>query len=196
MADIRMAKLPDASSIERIYGKYVRETPISFELEVPSEAEIRDRMEAVLERDPWLVCELEGGVVGYAYAKPVRSREAYRWSVETSVYVDGDYHRRGVARGLYGSLFAILELQGHVGAYAGVTLPNPASVGLHESMGFEAIGVYQDVGYKDGEWHDVGWWQRRIRSPPTDPHPPRPVDELGADVLDEALSSGASTIRL
>ncbi len=192
-----MAEPADTSSIKRIYGKYVRETPISFELEVPSEAEMRDRIESVLDRDPWLVCEHEGNVVGYAYAKPLRSREAYQWSVESSVYVDGDYHRRGIARGLYGSLFSILESQGYVGAFAGIALPNPASVGLHESMNFEPIGVYRDVGYKDGEWHDVGWWQRPIRATPAAPDPPRPVDEVrDCSGWDDALSAGLADVRV
>ncbi|WP_331232467.1 arsinothricin resistance N-acetyltransferase ArsN1 family B [Natronorarus salvus] len=192
-----MANSDDCTPIRRIYGVYVRETPISFELEVPSESEVRGRIEGVLERDPWLVCEHEGEVVGYAYATPFRGREAYQWSVESSVYVDDRYYRNGVARGLYESLFAILELQAYVGAFAGIALPNTASVGLHESMGFEPVGIYRNVGYKDGEWHDVGWWQRLIRSPPADPTPPRPVDEVrDCSGWDDALSAGASSIRL
>ena len=96
-------------------------------------------------------------MVGYAYAGRHRSREAYQWSVEVSVYVAENQHRRGVGRALYTSLVECLRLQGFFHAYAGITLPNPASVGLHESLGFQPVGVYKDVGYKLGQWHTVGW---------------------------------------
>jgi phosphinothricin acetyltransferase len=111
-------------------------------------------------------------VVGYAYASRHRVRAAYRWSVDVAVYIAPSHHRMGIGRAVYTSLFSILAAQGFFNAYAGVTLPNPASVGLHEAMGFTPVGVYRHVGYKLGAWHDVGWWQRPLREPRDAPELP------------------------
>src|SRR5262249_49535543 len=127
--------------------------------ELPTVEEMRRRIVDLLPHWPWLVCEQEGKILGYVYASQHRSRAAYRWSTDVSVYIDEQFHRLGIGRGLYSSLFAILTLQGFYNAYAGITLPNPASVGLHEALGFQAVGVYRAVGFKLGAWHDVGWWQ-------------------------------------
>jgi phosphinothricin acetyltransferase len=124
------------------------------------------------------VCEVDGDVTGYAYASPHRARAAYRWSVDTSVYVGERWRRSGVGRDLYASLFSVLAAQGFVNAYAGIALPNPASVRLHEAVGFTSIGVYEGVGYKLGRWHDVGWWQRALKPAPETPDEPIPLAEL------------------
>ena len=153
--------MPRGSSL--IYAPVVRETAISFELKPPSEEEMRRRIASTLERRPWLVSETSGAITGYAYAAAHRERAAYQWSVETSVYVHPDHRRGGVARGLYTALLAALRAQGFANALAGITLPNPASAGFHESCGFEWIGVYRAVGYKLDAWHDVGWLQLRLR---------------------------------
>ena len=121
---------------------------------------------------PWLVCEIDGDVAGYAYATTHRVRAAYRWSVDTSVYVDAAPAAAGVGRGLYRSLFAILAAQGFVNAFAGIALPNPGSVALHEAVGFEPLGVYRRVGFKFGDWHDVGWWQLALTAHEASPDAP------------------------
>lgn len=146
---------------------------VSFETVPPDAAAMAERVRVTLERHPWLVCERAGRVVGYAYAGPQRARPAYRWNAEVSAYVAADALRRGVGRALYGELLRILAGQGFHNAYAGITLPNPASVGLHEALGFCPVGVYRRVGFKRGAWHDVGWWHRELH-PPT-PDPPEPV---------------------
>ena len=117
------------------------------------------RIEAKLPRYPWLVADDNDSVIGYAYAGAHRERAAYAWSAEVSVYVAETARRRGVARRLYQTLFDLLDRQGYRMAYAGITLPNPASVGFHEAMGFEPVGVYHNVGWKHGQWRDVGWWE-------------------------------------
>jgi L-amino acid N-acyltransferase YncA len=160
---IRLAEEGDAPQIAAIYAPVVRDTIISFETEPPSAEEIAGRVRDTLVRWPWLVCERDGEVLGYAYAGAHRSRAAYQWSVDVSTYVREDARQRGVGRALYTSLIAALALQGFYNAYAGVTLPNDASVGLHETMGFRLVGVYRGVGYKLGAWHDVGWWGLTIR---------------------------------
>jgi phosphinothricin acetyltransferase len=138
---------------------------------------MRDRIEQVECRYPWLVAEVDDEIVGYAYATVHNERWAYRWSTDTSVYVDGSLHRRGVGRALYGALLQLLVRQGLYVACAGITLPNPASVGLHESFGFKPVGTYERVGFKCGAWLDVGWWLMQLRDQPdgqipADPGPP------------------------
>ncbi len=171
-AMIRLALESDAAAIQGIYGPVVRGTVISFEAEPPSVDEMRRRIADTLVTHPWLVCERDGHVIGYAYASQHKARAAYRWSVDVSVYTDPAWHRRGIGRALYASLFDILRLQGFYNAYAGVALPNPGSVGLHEALGFTPVGVYRHVGFKHGAWHDVGWWQLALQPKCGAPEPP------------------------
>lgn len=193
---IRLAHDGDAEAIAAIYRPVVENTAISFETVAPDSHEISRRLSETMTEYPWLVCERDGQVAGYAYATRHRVRAAYQWSVDTSVYIDDAHKRSGVGRGLYQSLFAILAPQGFFNAFAGIALPNPASVGLHEAMGFEKLGVYRNVGFKLGEWHDVGWWQLQLR-----PDERTPVAPLAlADVQrrpewDRMLASGERSIR-
>jgi L-amino acid N-acyltransferase YncA len=193
---IRLATEGDSEQIAAIYAPNVTGTVISFETEPPTAEEMRRRIEATLERYPWLVCEHQGRVLGYAYAGAHGSRAAYKWSVDVSVYVHGDARRTGVGQALYASLFAALDLQGLYNAYAGATLPNPASVGLHESVGFRLVGVYRGVGYKLGAWHDVGWWHLPLRERVADPDPPADLPSvLGSEKWDAALAKGLPLLR-
>lgn len=173
-AVLRFIEQRDADVIAAIYRPFVEHTSISFEATPPDRAEIARRIEETTTTHPWLVCEIAGQVVGYAYASAHRTRRAYQWSVDVSVYVDAPFQRRGIGRGLYTSLFRILAAQGFCNAFAGIALPNPASVRLHESFGFMPIGVYDRVGYKFGAWHSVGWWQLTLR--PYEAEPARPID--------------------
>jgi phosphinothricin acetyltransferase len=157
-AAIRLASPADAAEIAAIYAPAVTDGFISFEETPPDAAEIAARMTAGLAVYPWLVFEEHGQVLGYAYAGRHQARAAYRWSVDVTVYVRADAHRRGIGRDLYRSLFDILRRQGFRMAHAGIALPNPGSVGLHEALGFERVGVYRNVGWKSGAWRDVGWW--------------------------------------
>jgi L-amino acid N-acyltransferase YncA len=196
-AAIRLANATDGQALAAIYGPAVSDAAISFELEPPAAEEMAARVARNLEYAPWIVCESQGGVVGFAYASRHRDRAAYQWSVDVSAYVASSARRWGVARALYSSLFAILVLQGFRNAYAGITLPNIASVGLHEAMGFSKVGVYSRVGYKQGSWHDVAWLERTLA--PHCPEPPLP--KLLPEVLDtqafrDALDSGLRLLRL
>ena len=177
MRTFRLAREPDAEAVAAIYRPWVEQTGVSFELLAPDAGEMARRIRAGSSYAPWLICEEDGEVRGYAYASRHRERAAYQWSVDVAVYVQGEHHRRGTGRALYQSLFALLRLQGFVAAHAGITLPNPASVGLHEALGFRLIGIYPAVGYKLGAWRDVGWWQLRLCDTPPDPAPPLSVEE-------------------
>lgn len=194
---IRLAAEPDAASVAAIYAPSVLNSPVSFEIEPPMAAEMGERIRGTLAQMPWLVCERDGEILGYVYAAPHRARAAYRWSVDVAVYIHPDCRRSGVGRALYTSLFGLLRLQGYCNAYAGITLPNPGSVGLHEALGFKPVGVYRQVGYKADRWHDVGWWGLALQehsSPPTDPVPLSTIRER--DVFVDRLAEGLPLLRL
>jgi L-amino acid N-acyltransferase YncA len=195
---IRLATPQDAPALQAIYAPYVLETPISFEVKPPTVEGMRERIEKGLVAYPWLVCEVEkSGVVGYVYASKHRERAAYQWGVDVTVYVHPTTQRGGVARGLYTSLLALLRLQGFYNAYAGIALPNSASVGLHEALGFKAIGVYPQTGYKLGKWHDVGWWELALQPHADDPATPRPLPDIfELTIWEAALREGESLLRL
>jgi phosphinothricin acetyltransferase len=160
---IRAARPDDAAAIATIYAPYVTASPVSFETEAPDAGEIARRMAEGGRLYPWLVARGEdGSVLGYAYAAAFRTRPAYRFSVETTVYVAGDAQGRGVGGRLYEALLPILETQGYTQAIAAITLPNAASVALHERHGFRRVGAYEEVGFKQGGWHSVGLWQRAL----------------------------------
>ena len=194
---IRLATAADGPALAAIYAPAVLAYATSFELEAPDGAEMARRVAALTARTPWLVCELESSVVGYAYASSHRERWAYQWSVEVSAYVGAAAHRRGVARALYASLFAVLVVQGFRNAYAGITLPNVASVGLHEAVGFRPVGIYRGVGYKFGAWHDVLWLERPLQSRVVDPEVPTPLPVArNSPAFVEALDAGLPLLRL
>jgi L-amino acid N-acyltransferase YncA len=193
---IRLAAGRDAGQVAAIYAPVVRDTAISFEIEPPGTDEMRRRIEETLKHFPWLVCEREREVIGYAYAGAHRPRAAYRWSVEVSAYVRSDARRRGVGRALYASLFAVLALQGFYNAYAGITLPNPPSVGLHEAVGFRPVGVYRGVGYKLGAWRDVGWWELPLRERTISPGEPLDLPQVQvSEGWERALAKGLPLLR-
>lgn len=171
--ELRAASTADAEAIARIYEPYVLESAASFE-ELPPDAEEIARRMLAPPRLPWLVAVRSGEVVGYAYASRHRSRPAYRWAVECSVYLARDEAGRGIGRLLYEPLLTQLAALGYVTALAGVTLPNEASERFHEGMGFEHLGVFRNVGFKFAAWHDTGWWSRPLRDTPAQPEIPRP----------------------
>jgi phosphinothricin acetyltransferase len=193
---IRLATPDDAAAAAEIYAAEVAETSVTFEDRPPGAEEMRARIVKTLGFAPWLVC-VEGGLVtGYAYAAPHHERAAYRWSVDVSVYVRRAARREGVGRALYRSLLALLRLQGFCVAHACITVPNPASIGLHEAIGFRPVGLFPRVGWKHDAWHDVGYWQLELR----DRQGPPPELVLGVEALGRlpgfaaALSAGSDPL--
>ena len=178
---LRAATPADAAAIAGIYAPFVTASAVSFETEPPDADAMRARIEAGGGLYPWLVSEADGALVGYASATAFRPRPAYRFAVETSIYLRAEASGQGLGRALYAPLLAALEAQGFTQAIAAITLPNEASVRLHERLGFARAGTYRQVGWKLGAWHDVGLWQRPLATspdPPAEPSPPRLADFL------------------
>ena len=196
--DIRLATAADGAALAAIYAPAVEDQATSFEIEPPNAVEMGRRVVAVTARTPWLVCAHRGDVIGYAYATQHRDRAAYAWSAEVSAYVDAKAQRAGVGKALYNSLFAVLSLQGFRSAYAGITLPNAASVRLHESVGFRPVGVYHDIGYKFDRWHDVAWFERALGPHENETRPPRSLPEIIVETpsLTAALATGLQWVHL
>jgi L-amino acid N-acyltransferase YncA len=172
----RDATEADAAGIQAIYAPIVMDTVISFETEPPSVDEMAGRIRTVTASHPWLVAvdpSAQDMITGYAYATRHRERAAYAWSVDVSVYVAASYRSRGIGKKLYHALFERLAALGYVNAFAGVALPNEASVALHASVGFDPVGIYRHVGFKHGAWHDAAWFQRLLRPLPLAPPDPR-----------------------
>lgn len=165
---LRPVERADAAQIAEIYEPIVRETTISFELEPPGEEEIWRRVEATTAQFPWLVAEIQGRVLAYAYASVFRSRPAYRFGCESTIYVAAEARGTGVAQSLYTALLAVLKTQGFAMVYAGISLPNEPSVRFHESMGFSRVGTFRRAGWKLGRWSDAVFYQREL-TPEADP---------------------------
>lgn len=177
---IRLATIHDTEQILEIYSHYVQNTNISFETIVPTSEEMKTRIEHVLMNNPWIVLEEGNCILGYAYASKHRERAAYRWAVDVSVYIRQDCRGKGIGKTLYTSLISIIRLQGYFNVYAGICLPNDASVGIHEHFGFKKIAHYSNVGYKFGQWHDVGWWELFLKQ-----HEPEPSEPLSLNSIDK-----------
>ena len=171
---IRIASESDAKGILEVYGPYCAATTVSFEIVAPTNETMRQRISSIIQIYPWIVAEVDGRIAGYVYASQHRERAAYRWAVEVAVYVAADQQRRGIGRALYSALFSILREQGYFQAFAGISLPNRASAALHEGMGFRQAATFSSVGYKLGQWLDVGWWQLELQPPNPKPVEPRP----------------------
>jgi phosphinothricin acetyltransferase len=196
-ATVRLVVENDAGAIQAIYAPYVRETVISFELDPPDIGIMRERIRQTIVYFPWLVCEHDGEIVGYAYASKHRERQAYQWSVDVTAYVQRGFHRSGIGRGLYTSLFGLLRMQNYYNAFAGRALPNDASIGLHKAVGFGPIGVYPKVGYKFGKWHDVAWLGVALQPHVDNPQIPCPLGKIKHNPnWQQSLDVGLSLIRL
>lgn len=182
MIDIRAARPDDAAAIAAIYAPYVLTGTVSFETEAPDARGFRTRMAASDGLYPWLVAtngDPEGGVLGYAYASRFRDRPAYKYVVETSIYMAGSVQRQGAGRLLYEALIDTVRAQGFTQAIGVISLPNDASITLHESVGFRRAGVYREIGYKQGRWIDVGFWQCALNDSVVPPAEPKRFADLG-----------------
>ena len=185
---IRVATKDDAAGMLNIYAPFILNSGITQETEVPSVEDFQKRIISNLEERPWLVCEINNEIAGYAYAGKHRDRKGYQWCTEPSVYISEKYFGIGIANALYAALFDILKLQGYVNAYAVITLPNERSIAFHKKFGFEYLTTYKKIGYKLGQWHDVGWMQYEII-----PHREAPADPIRFPEIDRSVINSILT---
>lgn len=176
--NIRLITPADAEAALAVYAPYVLHTANTFEYEIPSVDDFRTKIENITAQYPWLVCECDGEIVGYAYGSTHRERAAYQWSPESTVYISDKYHRKGIARILYNTLFALLKQQGYINVFASVLVTNVNSVEFHRAYGFEEIGLFKNIGYKLGEWHTNLWFQYTLQEHVIDPSVPIPITKL------------------
>lgn len=192
----RLANSTDATQILAIYEPIVENTFISFEEIIPTVADIQARIEKTLQQYPYLICEIDGQVAGYAYASAFRSRAAYQWVTETTIYVHASFYRRGIAKALYTTLMNVLREQGYLNVIGVIALPNEASVHLHEILGFEKIGIFENMGYKINGWRDTGWWQLELNPMPNLPTPPQSIEDFQKlPIFKTLLEQGQSQIK-
>ena len=194
MSRIRVASADDALSILKIYAPYIENSSYTFETEVPALETFGARINNYLQTYPWLVCEIDGMLAGYAYGSKHRERVAYQWSVECSVYVHDDFQRMQVGRALYSALIEILKLQGFRNLYAVINLPNEKSVAFHEKMGFEYFATYRNVGYKLGKWKNVGWWQLQLNEHSSEPLQPVKFSEMDTQTTTKIIRSASELL--
>jgi len=161
---VRMARSEDAAAILQIYEPYILNTAITFEYEIVTLEAFKLRMETIQEQYPWLVCEQEGKVIGYAYCSQFKERAAFAWDLECSVYIKENTHHQGIATALYTKLFELVREQGYFNVYALITYPHDNSVALHKKFGFAEVGIYKKTGYKMGQWWDLLVMEKRLRS--------------------------------
>jgi phosphinothricin acetyltransferase len=195
MVEVRIAGTYDAKGILDIYAPIVLTRDTTFETVVPTLNEIRHRIDHYLQKFPWLVCTINDVIAGYAYASSHRDREAYQWSCECTVYIHEQFRKCGIGNELYSVLFSILKRQGIKNVYAGITLPNQASKGLHEKHGFKHLCNYDNVGYKLGEWKTVGWWKLQLNEYDPKPSPPLKFSQINHLSLVSAFENAAFIIQ-
>lgn len=194
MVTFKTAHVEDAQQLLDIYSPNVL-TSISFEYNIPTLEEFTRRIQKCLLTFPWIVCLVNDKIVGFSYASSHRERTAYQWTCECSVYVNDEFKGKGIGSALYKTLFDLLKLQGIRNVYAGITLPNQASINLHEKCGFEHFVTYSQVGYKMGSWQNVGWWQLRINELIAEPPPPLNFIDLDKQLLTTVFTNAAQKLQ-
>lgn len=195
MKCIRLANVADVPHILEIYAPYVKHSVVTFEYEVPSCKEFEKRMLEIQAAYPFLVCVIDGTIAGYAYAHRHMERAAYHWNVELSVYVSSDYKRKSIGKALYTALLDILKLQNVRNAYSCITIPNPASLALHTTFGFQEIGIFHKTGYKLNKWQDIIWLGKVLYDENKKPDPIRSIHALNGDCITEIFHHAVSKIR-
>lgn len=191
---IRLITLEDTDKVLAVYSPYVTSTPITFEYDIPSSDAFRNRILSVTKQFPWLICEIDNEIAGYAYASPQHERAAYQWNAELSIYVSGKYHGKRIGTALYNALIALLKQQGYYNVYACITLPNEKSLALHKSFGFTKAGTFLNTGNKFNTWYDVVWLVKQIHAYDRAPRSPVPICSLDTEILRKILLQNEDTI--
>lgn len=184
---IRFAMPDDSPDILKIYAQYIA-TPITFECSVPTEHDFSERIAEISGFYPYIVCEEDNALIGYAYAHRHMEREAYQWNAELSVYLDPSFTSKGLGKKLYGILIDILKLQGIRTVYGCVTFPNVKSEALHKALGFQLLGTYHNTGFKNEKWHDVVWFEKAIAEYDSTPEPIISISRIPEEQLQKIIS--------
>lgn len=192
---IRIAEEKDAPALLDIYAPYINETAITFEYDLPPAEEFAGRIQAITRDFPWLVCEIDGRTAGYAYASHFKTRAAFQWDAEMSVYLSPEFHRLGIASALYDCLEDTLREQGYLNLYALITHPHPVSEGFHASRGYRPVGIYHSTGFKFDKWYDLIVLEKQLAPLPPAPAPCRTYHELSTDFFSEQLRRTEEKIR-
>lgn len=177
--NIRAAVPEDASDLVKIYAPYVTDSAVTFEYEIPGTEEFAERIRETLKRYPYLVVEEADSVLGYAYASPFKSRAAYAWSVETSIYLYPNVKGQRIGTALYQELERLLRRQNICNLCACITYPNPESIGFHKKMGYNTVAHFNLAGFKLGAWHDIVWMEKELCPHSIPPTPFLPFPQLG-----------------
>lgn len=185
---LRLANINDAQDILNIYKPYVKNTTITFEYDVPSLDEFKNRISTISENFPYIVCEIDDAIVGYAYASKYRGRAAFNWTVELSIYVNENYHNHKVSHKLYSSLLDILKIQGVYNAYACITIPNEKSKKFHDKFGFNLVGTFTNSGYKSGKWIDVIWMEKNLIDYSLTPENITPISLIENNIIKDVFN--------
>lgn len=185
--NIRFIKENDAPEILSIYRPYIEETTITFECITPSLSDFEKRIKKISAFYPYLVCEIDNKVIGYAYAGKIRERDAYMWDAELSIYLDKQFQNLGIGKILYKTLIEILKLQNVYNVYGVITLPNDGSVKLHKKLGFNTIGIFHNTGYKFDSWRDVIWLEKNIKEFNGSPETLTAIHDVDKTDIDEVL---------
>jgi phosphinothricin acetyltransferase len=189
---IRLIAKNDADEVLSVYKYYVDNTVVSFEYEAPTKDEYTQRIITNTEKYPWLVCLHNNKIIGFAYASTHRYRTAYQWSPESTIYFAPDFHTKGIGRIIYETLFLLLKLQGYYNVFAGITLPNEKSVGLHRALGFKEVGIFKNIGYKHGNWHHTHWFQLDLAEHILNPPTPKKLNEVIATPVFQSILATAN----
>jgi L-amino acid N-acyltransferase YncA len=192
---VRNATAADAPGILDIYAPYIESSAITFESDIPSVESFAGRISHYQQSRPWIVCEINGRIAGYVYAGPYRERVAYQWCCECSVYIHEDFKGIRLGQHLYSALLPLLAMQGYRNVYAVITLPNDASVRLHERCGFEYFATFEQVGYKLGAWQKVGWWRLPLNNFEGPPAPPLDFPQLDLSLYTHLYNRAAAAIE-
>ena len=187
--NIRLAKISDSENILKIYEPYIKNTVISFEIEVPMIKDFSNRIEKIIDKYPFIVYEIDNSIVGYAYASQHRERVAYLYDVDVSIYLLPEYHGKNISHKLYNCLFALLSKLGYVNAYAAYTEPNIKSFKFHQKFGFSIIGTHHKTGYKFGKWHDVTWLEKTINEHINKPKNVLSINEISPEIINQIFTS-------
>lgn len=193
---IRLATVSDAEQILNVYKPYVEQTASTFEYDVPSVEEFRNRIAKISAQYPYLVCEYNGGIIGYAYGSTHRERMGYSWCAEATVYLSAAHHRRGIARILYDVLFELMKEQGYRSIYVSILSTNAASLAFHRAMGFEDIGTFRNIGYKLGEWHSNVWMQLFLGEHRIEPRLPITFTSIDKVMVEKVMAQTNERVKM